>query len=156
MVELINKPAPDFSLPDDQGKERSLSEFKGQTVLLYFYPKDMTPGCTVEAKCLRDRMGDLKAAGVQVLGVSIDSVASHKKFKEKHKLNYPLLADVEKTVVQLYGVWGERSFMGRKYMGIARESFLIDKKGIVVKHYQKVKPGEHAQEVLEDVKQMGL
>lgn len=156
MIDFVGKKAPDFKLLDDEGRERSLSEFKGQTVLLYFYPKDMTPGCTVEACTLRDHMNDLKGAGVQVLGVSADSVASHKKFKEKHKLNFPLLADTEKTVVQQYGVWGEKAFMGKKYMGIFRDSFLIDKTGVVVKHYQKVKPAVHAEEVLADVKAMGL
>jgi peroxiredoxin Q/BCP len=153
---LPNTKAPDFKLLDDQGKERSLAEFKGKMVLLYFYPKDMTPGCTVEAQCLRDRMNDLKADGVQVLGVSVDSVESHQKFRDTHHLNFPLLADTEKKVVQAYGVWGERSFMGRKYMGISRESFLIDGKGIIVKHYLKVKPADHAGEVLDDVKAMGL
>lgn len=156
MQDFVGKKAPDFTLQDDEGNERSLAEFMGTTVLLYFYPKDMTPGCTVEAECLRDRMNDLKAAGVQVLGVSTDDVKSHAKFREKHHLNFPLLADTEKKVVADYGVWQEKSFMGRKYMGISRESFLIDKKGIVVKHYEKVKPADHAREVLEDVKALGL
>jgi len=156
MADLLGKKAPDFKLLDDEGKERTLAEFKGQTVLLYFYPKDMTPGCTTEAQCLRDTMNDLKLAKVQVLGVSVDDVQSHKKFKEKEHLNFPLLADTEKDVVQKYGVWQEKSMFGKKYMGILRESFLIDGKGIVVKHYEKVNPKDHAKEVLNDVKAMGL
>src|SRR5579883_1564647 len=101
-------------------------------------------------------MNDLKAAAVQVLGVSADDVKSHAKFKQKEHLNFPLLADTEKKVVEMYGVWKEKSMYGRKFMGIARESFLIDKNGVVVKHYENVKPAEHAQQVLEDVKAMGL
>lgn len=156
MPDFLNKKAPEFTLADDGGERRSLSDYKGKIVLLYFYPKDMTPGCTIEAKCMRDRMNDLKSLGVVVLGVSTDSVESHRKFKEKHHLNFTLLADVEKTVVNEYGVWGKKSFMGRSYMGTSRESFLIDKKGVIVKHYEKVKPAEHAVEVLADVKEMGL
>ncbi len=156
MADFVGKQAPDFKLLDDENKERSLAEFKGKIVLFYFYPKDMTSGCTVEAQCLRDRMNDLKALNVQVLGVSIDDVKSHQKFKEKEHLNYPLLADTDKKVVNMYGVWKEKFFMGRKYMGISRESFLIDKKGVIVKHYEKVKPKEHAEEVIKDVKGMGL
>ncbi len=152
----LNSLAPDFKLPDDEGKERSLADFRGKIVLLYFYPKDMTPGCTVEAQCLRDRMNDLQALGVQVLGVSTDDVKSHKKFKEKQHLNYPLLADTEKKVVEMYGVWKEKSFMGKKYMGTSRESFLIDKHGKIIKHYEKVKPFSHAEEVINDVKAMGI
>lgn len=156
MAVLLNNQAPDFHLLDDEGNERSLSEFKGKAVLLYFYPKDMTPGCTIEAECMRDRMNDLKAAGVQVLGVSVDDVKSHAKFKLKHHLNFPLLADTEKKVVNDYGVWQEKSMFGKKYMGISRESFLIDRGGKIVKHYEKVRPDTHAREVLDDVKTLGL
>lgn len=152
----MNDAAYDFSLPDDEGVLRKLSDYRGKTVLLYFYPKDMTPGCTTEAKCMRDRMNDLKTAGVTVLGVSPDSVESHKKFKEKHHLNFTLLADTEKKVVNEYGVWGKKSFLGKSYMGTSRESFLIDGKGKILKHYKKVKPAKHAEEVLADVKAMGL
>lgn len=156
MIDFLGKAAPDFQLLDDEGKQRTLTEFRGQTVLLYFYPKDMTPGCTIEAECLRDRMNDLKTAGVQVLGVSVDDVKSHAKFKQKHHLNFPLLADTEKKVVTAYGVWKEKSMFGRKYMGISRESFLINRSGVLVKHYEKVQPASHAAEVLADVKAMGL
>ncbi len=114
----------------------------------------MTSGCTVEACTLRDRMNDLKALGVQVLGVSADSVESHKKFKEKERLNFPLLADTERKVVEAYSVWQKKSLYGKFFMGIMRESFLIDGKGVIVKHYQKVKPAEHAEEVIADVKGM--
>lgn len=154
MAVSANNPAPKFSLPDETGKIHSLSDFKGKYVLLYFYPKDDTPGCTTEALCMRDRMNDLKKADIQVLGVSADDEKSHMKFKEKYHLNFPLLADVNKKVIQDYDVWKEKSMYGKKYMGIMRESFLIDPKGIVVKHYEKVKPAEHAEEVLADVKKM--
>lgn len=154
MSDLVGQMAPDFKLPDQTGKEHSLSDYKGQYVLLYFYPKDMTPGCTTEACTFRDRMNDLKKAGIQVLGVSADSVEKHKKFAEKYQLNFPLLADTEKKVVQDYDVFREKSFMGRIGLGIHRESFLINPEGVIVKHYQKVKPTEHPDEVLDDVKKL--
>lgn len=152
MSDLLNKKAPDFKLPDQDQAFRSLADYKGRYVLLYFYPKDMTPGCTTEAQCFRDKLNDLKSLGVQVLGVSADDVESHKKFVEMHGLNFPLLADVSKEVIEKYGAWGEKSMYGKKYMGIMRESFLIDKNGVVIKHYAKVKPEEHAEEVIRDVK----
>ncbi|MCC7196665.1 thioredoxin-dependent thiol peroxidase [Candidatus Peregrinibacteria bacterium] len=152
MKDLVGKKAPDFKLMNDEGKETSLADYKGKMVLLYFYPKDMTPGCTTEACTLRDRMNDLKALNVVVLGVSADSVESHKKFKAKERLNFPLLSDPDRKVLEAYSVWREKSMYGRLFMGIVRESFLIDKNGIVVKHYNKVKPAEHAQEVIDDVK----
>lgn len=145
------KSFPDFILPDQNGQFHSLADYRGKKVLLYFYPKDDTPGCTVEACSFRDRLNELKAHGVQVLGVSVDDMMSHKKFAEKYQLNFPLLADVDKKVVHAYGVWGERSFMGKKYMGIQRDSFLIDENGVVVKHYENVKPSTHVDEVVADV-----
>ena len=148
------KKAPNFKLLDQDGNKKSLSDYSGQWILLYFYPKDMTPGCTTEAQCFRDRINDFQKLGVQVIGVSCDSVASHKKFATKHSLNFPLLADTEKTVVHAYGVWGEKSMYGKKYMGIMRDSFLIDPDGRIVKHYVKVKPGEHVEEVLRDIKKL--
>lgn len=151
MADLVGKKAPDFTLLDDEGNERNLADFKGKWVLLYFYPKDLTPGCTTEACTLRDKMNDLKKLDIQVLGVSADTVKSHAKFKMKEKLNFPLLADTEKQLINAYDVWKEKKFMGRKFMGIMRESFLIDKKGIVVKHYTNVKPPLHAAEVMGDV-----
>ncbi len=151
-MEFVGMKAPDFNLADETGKMHTLADYKGKKVLLYFYPKDMTPGCTVEAQCLRERMNDLKALGVEVLGVSTDSVESHLKFKEKEHLNFHLLADVEKKLVNELQIWKEKTFMGRKFMGTSRESFLIDEKGIIIKHYAKVTPKEHADEVIRDVK----
>jgi peroxiredoxin Q/BCP len=154
MADLVGSKAPDFSLPDQDGKPHSLSDYRGKTVLLYFYPKDMTPGCTTEACSFRDAMNDFKGAGIQVLGVSVDSVESHKKFAERYHLNFPILSDMNKKVVQDYGVWGEKKFMGVKYTGTSRESFLINGKGVVAKHYPKVKPAEHVAEVLKEVQGM--
>jgi len=147
----VGKDAPDFTLQDQDWETHSLSDFKGQKVLLYFYPKDSTPGCTVEACSVRDHLSEFKKRGVQVLGVSPDSVESHKKFVAKHGLNFPLLADIDKEVVNLYKVWVEKSMFGKKYMGVQRDSFLIDEDGRVVKHYKKVKPKEHVAEVLADL-----
>ncbi len=152
MIDLVGTKAPEFSLPDQDGKPHSVSDYLGKTVLLYFYPKDMTPGCTVEACSFRDSMNDLKAAGIQVLGVSVDSVESHKKFAEHYHLNFPILSDMNKKVVQDYGVWGDKKFLGVKYVGTSRESFLIDAKGVVVKHFAKVKPGTHVAEVLAETR----
>lgn len=146
------KKAPAFSLKDETDTKRSLSEFKGQYVLLYFYPKDMTPGCTTQAQTFRDKMKELKKLDVQVLGLSCDDVESHKKFKDKHKLNFPLLADIDRKVVEKYGVWVEKNMYGRKYMGIQRDAFLINPSGKIIKHYIKVKPAENADLVIKEVK----
>ncbi len=146
--------APEFMLPDQDGKSHKLSDYKGQWVLLYFYPKDDTPGCTKEACSLRDtlpRFGELKAV---VLGMSADSVARHKKFADKYQLPFTLLADEDKVVLHAYGVWGEKKFMGRTFMGINRMSFLIKPDGTIAKVYEKVKPAEHAKEVIADLKLM--
>ncbi|MBL7021951.1 thioredoxin-dependent thiol peroxidase [Patescibacteria group bacterium] len=151
MLELENKKAPSFKLKDQNNKIVSLSDFKGKYVLLYFYPKDMTPGCTIEAKCFRDKNNEFKKLGVYVLGVSIDSIESHQKFTERHGLNFPLLSDEEKEVVKKYGVWKDKTMFGKKYMGIQRDSFLIDKKGKVLKHYIKVSPSKHVEEVIKDL-----
>ena len=151
---LLQNPAPDFNLPDETGHKHSLKDYHGQYILLYFYPKDMTSGCTTEAQCFRDTLNDLKSQNVQVLGVSADSVESHQEFKTAHHLNFPLLSDPDKTVIQKYDVWKEKSMYGKKYMGISRESFLIDPKGLIIKHYAKVKPAEHAAQVLADVKNL--
>jgi peroxiredoxin Q/BCP len=146
--------APVFSLVDQDGKVHKLSDYKGQWVLLYFYPKDNTTGCTVEACAITEEFANFQKLKVKVLGVSIDSVASHKKFAEKYNLPFTLLADVDKKVVQKYKVWAEKSMYGRKYMGTLRTSFLIDPKGKIVKIYEKVKPALHAGEVLEDLKEL--
>ena len=146
--------APAFMLPDQEGKKHSLSDYKGKWVLVYFYPKDDTPGCTTEACTLRDNLPKFGKMKAQVLGVSADSVASHGKFAQKFKLTFPLLADEQKEVVQAYGVWGKKQFMGREYMGINRSSFLIDPKGKIAKVYEKVKPDVHAEAVLSDLAAM--
>jgi peroxiredoxin Q/BCP len=153
---LVNTKAPDFTLLDQDEKEHSIKDYRGKIVLLYFYPKDMTPGCTVEALGFRDTLNDLKALDVQVLGVSADTCGSHKKFAQKHQLNFPLLADTDKKVINAYGVLKEKSMYGKKYMGISRESFLIDQKGKIVKHYEKVTPANHPAEVITDVKNFSL
>lgn len=142
--------APDFALPDDQGETRSLSQYRGRWVLLYFYPRDDTPGCTLEACGIRDVWREFEKAGIQVLGVSIDSVSRHDKFRQKYGLPFPLLSDGEKQAVELYGVWALKKSMGREYMGTRRTSFLIDPEGRVAKVYSQVKPEEHAGEVLAD------
>ncbi len=140
--------APEFTLPDQDGKTHSLADYKGKWVLLYFYPKDDTPGCTKEACMIRDAFPDFGKLGIAVLGVSIDPPASHKKFAEKHALPFTLLADTEKKAVHAYGVWGKKKFMGREYEGTLRTSFLIDPEGKVAKVYEDVKPETHADEVL--------
>lgn len=143
--------APDFSAPDQDGRIRTLAEYAGEWVLLYFYPKDDTPGCTVEACTFRDEFEAFGDADVTVVGVSTDTVKSHGKFALKHKLPFTLLADEEKKIVEAYGAWGKKKFMGREYMGTNRWSFLIDPKGKIAKIYTSVKPAQHAQEVLDDV-----
>ena len=140
--------AHEFTLPDQDGKTHSLADYKGKWVLLYFYPKDDTPGCTKEACMIRDAFPDFGKLGIAVLGVSIDPPASHKKFAEKHALPFTLLADTEKKAVHAYGVWGKKKFMGREYEGTLRTSFLIDPEGKVAKVYEDVKPETHADEVL--------
>ncbi len=153
-VELkVGQTAPDFMLKDQSGTSHTLSAYRGQWVLVYFYPKDDTPGCTTEACGIRDHFSEFKKLKAVVLGVSADSVESHKKFADKFTLPFPLLADDQKQVVQAYGVWGEKSFMGKTYLGINRSSFLIDPKGKIAKIYPKVKPDEHTQEILTDLAQ---
>ncbi len=150
----LEQTAPDFTLPDQDGNKHKLSDYKGQWALIYFYPKDDTTGCTTEACAIRDnfpKFGKLKA---KVLGISIDSVASHKKFADKYKLPFTLLADEEKKVVNKYGVWQEKSMYGRKYMGTVRNSYLINPVGKIAKIYEKVKPATHAEEVLNDLKKL--
>jgi peroxiredoxin Q/BCP len=141
-------PAPDFELPDDENSPRKLSDFRGKNVILYFYPKDDTPGCTTEACNFRDDYSAYEKAEVAVLGVSPDTVKSHVKFKQKFQLPFPLLADEGHKVCDLYGVWGEKKFMGREYQGVLRTTFLIDKNGKIVKVFENVRPAEHSTEVL--------
>ena len=150
MAELkVGQKAPDFTLADDSGQKVKLSDFKGKKVVLYFYPKDDTPGCTKEACNFRDGFAEIKSRGAIVLGVSADSVDSHKKFKSKFELNFPLLADPDKKMIENYGVWKEKSMYGRKYMGIERTTFVIDPQGKISHIFPKVKVAEHYDEVLE-------
>lgn len=154
MADFLNKKAPDFKLEDQNEEIRSLADYKGEFILLYFYPKDMTTGCTLEAQGFRNRSNLLNKLGIQVLGVSGDSVESHKKFADANKINFPLLADVDKKVIGKYAVWVEKSIYGKTYMGIQRDSFLIDKEGKIIKHYVKVSPADHPTEVIKDVKEI--
>jgi peroxiredoxin Q/BCP len=141
-------PAPAFSAATNGGGTVSSADFRGKNIILYFYPKDDTPGCTKEACAFRDNFAAFKKRGAIVLGVSPDPVKAHDKFVEKFKLPFPLLADVDKKIVGAYGVWGEKSFMGRKYMGTYRVTFLIGPDGRIKKIWPQVKPEEHAAEVL--------
>ena len=151
-----NMLAPDFTLPDQDGVEHSLSKYRGQWVLLYFYPKDDTPGCTKEACSIRDAFPRFENLNIKVLGVSVDPAVSHKKFAEKYSLPFTLLSDVHKKVVANYGVWAKKSFsfMGREHEGVIRSSFLIDPTGTIEKIYTDVKPEKHAEEVLRDLKRL--
>lgn len=144
--------APDFTLNNEEGEARSLSSYLGKKVLLYFYPKDMTSGCTLEAQGFRDLEKEFARLNTVILGISVDSEASHKKFCEKESLNFSLLADVDKKVVHQYGVWVQKSMYGRKYMGIQRDSFLIDEEGKIIRHFEKVTPVDHPTEVIEFIK----
>ncbi len=141
--------APDFSASSSDGSRVSLSEFKGKHVVLYFYPRDDTPGCTKEACAFRDEFALFKRKAAVVLGVSTDSTRSHAKFIEKYKLPFLLLADEDLKIVKAYGVWGHKSFMGRKYLGTHRVTFLIGKDGRIKKIWMAIKPAEHAKEVLD-------
>jgi len=141
--------APSFTLETDRGERVALKDFAGKPVVLYFYPKDDTPGCTVEACEFRDAWTDVQQAGAVVLGVSPDDVASHGKFRDKFHLPFPLLADPEHTVAGAYGAWGEKSMYGRKYMGILRSTFIIGGDGRITHVFPKVTPKGHAAEVLE-------
>ena len=140
--------APAFNTKDANGKTVNLKNLRGQKVVLYFYPKDDTPGCTKEACSFRDAFAEFKKKGITVLGVSPDSEASHKKFETKYKLPFTLLADTDRSIAEAYGVWGEKKFMGRTYMGVHRTTFLIDEKGKIKRIFEKVKPEDHASEVL--------
>lgn len=144
--------APNFELLDQNGKNNKLSDFIGNKVLIYFYPRDFTPGCTTEACSLRDSFPNFRNLKAVILGISKDSVESHRKFANKFNLPFTLLADADHKVMEKYGVWQEKKFIGKTYMGTVRSSFLIDEKGKIEKIYTKVKPPVHAQEVIEDLK----
>ena len=141
--------APAFKTTDANGETVNLKDFRGKKVALYFYPKDDTPGCTKEACSFRDAFSKFKKQGITILGVSPDSEKSHQKFTAKYKLPFTLLADTDHSIADAYGVYGEKKFMGRTYMGVLRTTFLIDEKGKVKKVFEKVKPEDHANEVLE-------
>ncbi len=147
----VGKEAPPFTLPDQNGAIHALSDYRGHWVLVYFYPKDNTPRCTKEACAIRDSFPDFKKIDAVVLGISVDSTASHLKFAGKYRLPFTLLSDREKETVKKYGVWGKKKLMGKEYMGTRRMSFLIDPQGRIAKIYEKVKPAGHAAEVLEDL-----
>lgn len=143
------KAAPAFTATNADGATVKLKDLRGQKVVLYFYPKDDTPGCTKEACSFRDSFAAFKKRGIEVLGISPDSEASHKKFTAKFKLPFTLLADADHAIADAYGVYGEKKFMGRTYMGVKRMTFLIDENGKIKKVFEKVKPDQHAQEVLD-------
>ena len=140
--------APDFLGLDENGTEVRVSDYRGRKLVVYFYPKDSTPGCTAEACSLRDGMDELVAAGFAVVGISADSAASHSRFKEKQQLNFPLVADVDKTTIQAFGAWGEKKMAGRVYMGILRTTFIIDENGAVEKVITKVDTKNAAKQIL--------
>jgi len=144
-----NSKAPAFKGKDQDGKPVSLADFKGKKLVIYFYPKDDTPTCTVQACNLRDHFGMLKKQGIEVLGISPDEAKKHQNFKAKHQLPFTLIADPERTIIDLYGVWGEKQLYGKKYMGLLRTSFLIDEKGIIRKIIEKPKSKQHAEEIVE-------
>jgi peroxiredoxin Q/BCP len=144
----VGAKAPEFTTTDQDGKRRSLSDFRGKKLILYFYPKDNTAGCTKEACAFRDHFDRFRQLNVEVVGVSIDSEKSHQSFAQKYALPFTLLADADKSLVQAYGVWGEKSLYGKKYLGTNRVTYLIDESGHVAAVFPKVKPEKHAEELL--------
>ena len=156
MIQLkVGDPAPDFVLNDEEGRKHSLAAYQGQPVILYFYPKDDTPGCTTEACNFRDDYSAYEDADVVILGVSADDEASHLKFKEKFDLPFSLLADTKKEVVNKYGVWGKKSMYGKEFEGIHRTTFLIDTEGKIARIFEKVKPSTHSEELLNEIDKLG-
>lgn len=147
----INTPAPEFSLPDQDGKIRNLSDYKGKKIILYFYPKDNTSGCTKQACNFAELFPHFREKGVEILGVSKDSAASHKKFQEKYGLPFTLLSDTEKTVIQAYDVWKEKKLYGKTSFGVVRTTYLINENGIIVKAFSNVKAAENPKQMLEEV-----
>ena len=140
--------APDFTLPSTEGKDVSLKDLRGQKVVLYFYPKDDTPGCTKESCSFSENLGRVKKKGALIYGVSADSIVSHEKFIDKYSLSFPLLSDESREMINAYGVWQQKSMMGKKYMGIVRTTFIIDEKGKIAHVFEKVKVDGHTEEVL--------
>lgn len=150
----VGDTAPDFSLPDQDGKSHTLSDYRGAPVVLYFYPKDHTSGCTKEACSFRDDYSAYQEAGVTILGVSPDSSKTHTNFIAKHELPFTLLADTERDVLKLYGAWGLKKMYGREYEGVLRTTYLIAADGKIAKIYEKVKPAAHSAEILADMEQL--
>lgn len=146
----VGDKVPDFLGYDDEGRELRLSDFAGKKRIIYFYPKDSTPGCTAEACSFRDAMSELEDAGYAVVGVSADSAASHSRFKEKQSLDFPLIADTERRLIETFGVWGEKKMCGRKYMGILRTTFVVDANGFVERVITKVNTKEAARQILDN------
>jgi len=146
--------APNFLLKDQNGDKHGLEDYKGKWLILYFYPRDNTPGCTKEACGFRDNLDEYKTRGVEVVGISKDSEASHKKFESKFDLNFTLLADPELNIIKAYGAWGKKKFMGRDFEGTLRNTYVINPKGEIVKKYEKVDPKIHAKEILEDIESL--
>ncbi len=142
--------AKDFNLQDQDGKHHKLADYKGKWLLIYFYPKDNTSGCTNEACSFRDGLNEFKKRGIEVVGISKDSVMSHKKFADKYKLNFTILSDVEHKTIEAYGAWGAKKFMGREFQGTIRNSYLINKEGEVVKEYKSVNPLTHFNQIISD------
>lgn len=148
-------PAPNFALQDQNGVTKTLQDYAGRWLVVYFYPKDDTPGCTTEACAFRDERDAIAALGnAEVVGISKDSVASHKKFAQKHQLNFTLLSDPDHTVIETYDSWKPKKFMGREYMGVERNTFIIDPSGMIVKEYRGVSPKQHALEIIQDLRQL--
>lgn len=150
----IGKKVPEFVAFDEKGVGQTPRNYRGKWLLVYFYPKDDTPGCTKEACAIRDAWEDFEKAGIAVLGVSTQGIKSHQKFSEKHRLPFPLLVDEDKKMAEMFGVWRKKKFMGREYMGTERMSFLVDPKGKIAKIYEKVRPELHASEILVDVQEL--
>lgn len=153
MAVKVGEKAPDFTLPNQDGKQVSLSQYRGKNVVLYFYPKDMTPGCTTQACDFRDNYSEFEKLNTVVLGVSPDPIERHQKFIRKHGLPFPLLADTENEVAKLYDVWKPKKMFGKEFMGIERSTFVIDAEGIVRKEWRKVKVDGHIEETLEFIKE---
>lgn len=154
MSDFVDTKALSFSLPNQDGEVRTLESYSGKHILLYFYPKDMTSGCTTESIALQEHIDDFTQHNITIVGVSPQDVTSKKKFCDKHGFTFDLLADEERSLIEGYGLWVEKSMYGRKYMGVNRESFLISQDGTILKHYKKVKPAEHAAEVLSDAQEL--
>ena len=151
----VGTPAPEFTTTDQDGKTRALSDYTGKKVILYFYPKDNTPGCTKEACGFRDHFNEFRRLGVEILGVSIDAEKAHRSFAQKYALPFTLLADTDKRLVEMYGVWGEKKLYGKTYLGTNRVTYLIDEAGIIIAVFPTVKPDKHPEEILAVLQEKG-